>query len=690
MFKRKSVLLAAVILSLLTLAVPAPASARYVSFTYKQDGQLRLTQTAYVPVGVLDGYGMFGPGSAAKEESGDLTVALDQPQDLFIDKRNHIYVADSGNGRVLELDGRGSLIRVIGEGELEEPTGIYVDESGKLYVADYGAEQVAIYDREGNKVASIGKPESLLFGKNNAFKPKKIAVDKRGNLFIVGEGLIQGLVELSPDGSFLGYFGGNRAGFDLERTIQKLFFTKKQLSQLSRKLPPSPTNVAVGDDGLIFTATVGLESGSIKKLNVAGDNLLHSSSFMSPNIADITVDPMGNIYAADSVEGYIAVYNKDGNMLFAFGGMDSGYQSLGYFTSPSGVAVNGDGLLYVLDKDRGNIQIFKPTPFALLVYKAMSLYLDGKYVESLEPWRQVLRLDSMFDLAHLGIGLAYYKQGKFDLAFEELKLAKNAGEYSNTYWELRREWLMKHVSTVILVLAGLFVLWTVLKWLHRKKGFGAPVVEALRRFRRIRLVSELLHVFRMLRHPIDGYEELATGKASVLSATILLIALAVVRLYEVYQTSFIFSGVDPLRVSMVSELLKLFVPLFAWIVCNYMVSIINDGEGKFKDVYKGSIYALSPYLVLGVPLALMSKGLTLMESVVYDYSRMFMILWCIVLFVIMVKEIHGYELKETFKNIAITLSGMAVMALITFIFFGLTSQVWDFVRSIAEEVKYLG
>jgi hypothetical protein len=688
MFKWKTAVWAAAILSLLTVAVPAPASARYYAFTFKQNGQARLTQTAYEPVGVLDGYGMFGSEAAAKEASGNFTASLDQPQDLFIDGRNHIYVADTGNGRVLELSEQGSLVRVYGEGELDQPTGICVDGNGRLYVADYGAEQVIVYDRSGNKLKAIGKPESLLFGKNNAFKPKKIAVDKRGNLYIVGEGLIQGLVELSTEGDFLGYFGGNRVGFSLERAIQKMFFTKKQLSQLAQKLPPSPTNVAVGGDGLIFTATVGLASGSVKKLNVAGDNLLRTSSFMSPNNADIAVDATGNIFAADSVEGYIAVYDKDGSLLFAFGGIDSGYQSLGYFTSPSGIAVNGDGLLYVLDKERGNIQIFKPTPFAMLVYKATSLYLDGKYAESLEPWRQVLRLDSMFDLAHLGLGLAYYKEGKFSQAFDELKLAKNAGEYSNTYWELRREWLMKHVSTVILLLAGLFVAWTALRRLHRKTGFGAPVVKALREFRRIRIVGELLHVFRMLRHPIDGYEELVSGKASVLSATILLVILAVVRLYEVYQTSFIFSGVDPLRVSMTTELLKLFVPLLAWIVCNYMVSIISDGEGKFKDVYKGSIYALSPYIVLGVPLTLLSKGLTLMEAVVYDDSRLIILGWCVILMVIMVKEIHGYELKETFKNVAVTLSGMAVMALIAFIFFGLSSQLWDFVRSIAEEVKY--
>ncbi|MFD2615405.1 YIP1 family protein [Paenibacillus gansuensis] len=688
MKKWNLVLTLGLVFSLLASAMPASAEP-YVSFTINQQGQFRLTQSAYLPVGVIDGHDMFGEeGAKEAERNSDFNISLDQPEDLFVDGRNHLFVADTGNGRVLELDERGNKVRVIGQGELDEPTGVYVDEAGVVYVADHGAGQVVIYDAAGKKIKAVGRPESLLFGKNNEFKPRKIVADKRGNLYIVGEGLIQGLAELSAEGDFLGYFGGNRTGFNLERAVQKLFFTKKQMSQLSQKLPPSPSNLAVDRDGLIYTATTGLDSNSVKKLNVAGDNLLGGRTFMSPSVADIAVDGMGNIFAVDSVNGYVFVYDKDGNMLFTFGSTDTGYQRLGYFKSPSGIAVNNNGILYVLDKERANIQMFKPTQFALLVYKAIGLYLDGKYVQSMEPWREVLRQNSMFDLAHVGIGLAYYKQGEYGKAFEELKFARNVNEYSNTYWELRRAWMMSHMSDILLGIAGAVVLWYIAKRLYRAKGFGAPVVHAVRRFRRIRIVSELLHTFRMLRRPFDGFYELENGRASVLSAVILLVVLAGVRLYEVFGTNFIFSGVDPLKVNVIGEVLKLIVPFFAWVLCNYLVSVINDGEGKFKDVFKGSVYALSPYLIFAVPITVMSKGLTLLESVVYDYSRQFIILWCVFLMIAMVKEIHGYEVKETFKNVAITLSGMVVMALIAFIFFGLSNQVWDFVRSIAEEVKY--
>lgn len=687
MRKIKIGLFVGIVFSLLFASMPVQAQS-YVSFTIDQQGDFRLTQSAYLPVGVIDGHSIFGEEGAKEAADSDFNIVLDQPQDLFIDSHNHLFVADTGNGRILELDERGNKVRVIGQGELDEPTGVYVDEAGVIYAADYGAGQVVVFDPNGKKTKTIGKPESLLFGKNNEFKPRKVLADKRGNIYIVGEGLIQGLTELSSEGDFLGYFGGNRTGFDLERAVQKIFFTKKQMSQLSQKLPPSPSNLAVDGDGLIYTATVGLDDKSIKKLNVAGDNLLRTSTYMSSSVADIAVDGMGNIFAVDSIEGFISVYDKDGSMLFSFGGNDTGYQRLGYFRAPSGIAVNENGILYVLDKERANIQMFKPTPFALLVYKAIGLYLDGKYVQSMEPWREVLRQNSMFDLAHVGIGLAYYKQGDYSKAFEELKFARNVNEYSNTYWELRRAWMMSHMSTIMVAIAGAAALWFILKRLYRAKGIGTPVVQTVRRIRDIKIIRELMHTFRMLRHPFDGYYELENGRASVLSATLLLIFIVAIRIYEVFGTNFIFSGVDPLKVNIIGEALKILIPFFAWVLCNYLVSIINDGEGKFKDIYKGTVYALSPYIIFSLPITIMSKGLTLLESVVYDYSRQFIILWCVFLMFTMVKEIHGYEIKETFKNVAITISSMIIMALIAFIFFGLSNQVWDFVRSIAEEVKY--
>lgn len=683
MIKWTRIILLTTLLFGLTAQASVFADPPYLTFTVDKKGYGILTQSAYIPSGLIDGSEIVEgmPGKDAKY------VPLSNPEDIFIDTSDNIYAADTGNGRIVEFDPAGKYVRTIGKGVLSKPTGVFVTPEGTVFAADYGKDKVFRFAKDGSLEKEYGQPDSPIFGKDQPYKPKKIAVDKRGQLFIVGEGSVQGLIQMSADGEFMGYFGGNTTSFNLKRYLEKLFYTKEQLNKTMSKLPPSATNVAVDEEGLIYTSTSGLETQGIKKLNVAGKNLLEKI-VTDKQIEDITVSRTGNIYSVDAARGRIYEYDSDGNLLFLFGASDEGNQRLGLFKAPSGIAVNSDDTLYVADKQRNLIQVLKPTEFAGLVHQATALYLDGKYAQSEQPWQQVLRLNSMFDLAHTGIGMVAFKAGNYKEAEEEFQLSYNKEQFSNAYWEIRRNWLMDNASKYMIGLIALFAAAAVAKRAYRAYGFGTFAVSGWRGFRRQRFVAQLFHTFRMLRHPIDGYWELeAEGKASVWSATVLLGWLFFVRIFELYQTNFLFAGADPSQINLFTEAFKTFIPFFGWIISNYLVSAINDGEGKFRDIYKGTIYALSPYLIFGIPLTVLSRGLTEMEKVIYDFSMGGIILWCGFLLFIMVKEIHGYELVETVKNILLTLFGMLMMAVIAFILFGLSSQVTDFIYSIYQEVK---
>ncbi|GGF98065.1 YIP1 family protein [Paenibacillus abyssi] len=684
MVKFKSILFIVLIMLLLQPSA-AFANAPYITFTVNHEGEPILTQSAYLPTGVVDGFDIIEKDAGTGEES---SVPLSRPEDLFIDSQDHVYVADTGNGRIVVFDAWGNYLRSIGQEVLSKPTGVFVDEEGTVYAADYGNETVYMFNKDGSLLREFGKPDSHLFGENNPFKPTKVIADKRKNLFIVGEGTIHGLIQISQEGEFLGYFGGNKTGFSLKRLLQRTFYTQTQLDQLMKQLPPSATNVAIDSEGLVYTSTIGTRNDSIKKLNVAGKNLL-PGLWSYPDIADVTVDAMGNIYVVDSFRGRIIEYDRDGNMLFVFGGTDEGSQRLGLFKSPSGIAVSSDGRLFVVDKQRNNIQILKPTEFTTIVHEAIFHYMDGKYAQSEGPWIDVLRLNSMFDLAHTGLGMAAMKLGNYELALEEFSVAGNKEEYSNAYWEIRRVWLMENASSFMIGIILLLAVITAMRKLYRKYGFARQAVDGWKWFRQRTLVAQLLHPFRLMRHPVDGYYELeAEGKSSVLSATILLLLLFVVRVFEIYQTNFLFADWDVKKINLFTEFLKVYIPFFAWVISNYLVSTINDGEGKFKDIYKGSVYALSPYIIFAGPVAVMSQGLTQLEVVVYDFASAAIIIYSVFLFFMMVKEIHGYEIGQTVKNIFLTIMGMLIMALLAFILFGLSNQVTDFIYSIFQEVKY--
>jgi len=74
--------------------------------------------------------------------------------------REVIYIADSGNHRVLAFDFQGKFQKIIGSkgqgpSEFSRPTGLHIFKDGGLAVADVGNRRIQIFDRHGEFVKSI-------------------------------------------------------------------------------------------------------------------------------------------------------------------------------------------------------------------------------------------------------------------------------------------------------------------------------------------------------------------------------------------------------------------------------------------------------------------------------------------------------------------------------------------------------
>ena len=82
------------------------------------------------------------------EEAGG--VPFSTPQGVAVDSAHNLYVADSGNNRIVKLDASGDLLASWGEwGEGDEqfagPCGVAVDASGRVFVADTYNYRVVAY-----------------------------------------------------------------------------------------------------------------------------------------------------------------------------------------------------------------------------------------------------------------------------------------------------------------------------------------------------------------------------------------------------------------------------------------------------------------------------------------------------------------------------------------------------------------
>ncbi|MCM1305517.1 MAG: YIP1 family protein [Butyrivibrio sp.] len=652
----------------LLTGIRVKAQTPYYTWTQGPNGYMVHTQDAYEPDTLLN------PG-------------LKSPEDLFC-YQGRLYVADTGNARVVVIE-NGEIAREITSEYFSAPSGLAVTDD-YLYVADRGAKEILVFDHQGNLFTRIGKPREKIFGENTAFSPTKISVDKRGNLYVISEGSTSGVMQLSIEGSFLGYFGANRTNTSLMMILQRTFFTQEQLDKLFKNVPSSVTNIAVDDLGLMYTVTQGqnaAEQGqSIRKLSIAGADLI-SPDVYSSTFADVAVDGNLNIYAIDSY-GTIYEYDSYGNPIFAFGYIDSEMQRIGLVSSAAAIDVSEDGKLYVLDQGKGIIQEYRPTDFAVRVHQGLSDYMNGKYAEAEENWRSINQVNTAFLFSYEALAKASFKRQDYGEAMDYYKIAGNVSGYSQSYWYARNEWIEDNLGKAILVLIGVWILIRLVRRLNARKHFLDPVQNAMRRVGEIPFVRQVKLTKMMLKNPFDGYYFIHhEERVGMLTATALYVWLVILQITDLYFTSYMFNQTDPAYVNLASLAGRIILPLLLFVVCNFLVSTISGGEGKFKHVYCGTIYALSPYLLFMLPLQVISNVLTENESFFYQFGYMVILGWCVILLYLMVQEVHVYSVSESVKNICVTVITMLLFLLAGFTLYLLGQQLWQFLVSIGREVS---
>ena len=154
------------------------------TYTISTDDKWIQTQDAYLP------------GNIYMRDMG-----LSAPEDIFINN-GAIYVADTGNSRVLIYDLEKGTHRELGKEILNSPSGIFVTEDLSVYVADKGAKAVYIFGADGKLKKTIGRPDNYLFSDLSEYTPKNVIVTKEGNIYVCGESAYEGLMQFSPEGEF--------------------------------------------------------------------------------------------------------------------------------------------------------------------------------------------------------------------------------------------------------------------------------------------------------------------------------------------------------------------------------------------------------------------------------------------------------------------------------------------------------
>ena len=734
------------------MILPAAATNTYDTYTYDYSGSPRKTPDAYMPRDL--------------EQAHELdALNMKDPSDLFVDAEENVYIADTGNNRIIILDAEYNVKQIITEFATDDPalqntktfsspSGLFVDTNGDIYIADTGNGRLVVLDKEYTFLRVIGTPDVDFFvsGATNSggsttpdastdagidatdtetessssgsssgssssttvsYKPVAVSVDSSGRIYVISQGCNQGVIALTSSGQFESFLGAQKVKISVFDAFWRLFMTDEQKARSVKFVPTEYNNIAIDKDGFLYittnsidifdqiTATLARDRSSnyapIKRLSADGTDVLKRNGFFPPSgdveithpgtteynpssIIDVAVTKNGQYSLLDGRRNKIFTYDEEGTLLYAFG--KSGSQK-GTFTGVSALDYKGTDIL-VLDKLGGSLTVFYRTEYGDTLALAQQLQAERKYTEAEKLWQEILNQNINVDIAHQGIGKALYRQERYEEAAQYFKNAKNLDQYSLAYAEYRKQVIRDNFWIIALVVAAVVAVLVVFFKLVKKVNRRGPKTPG-----KTTLVEELCYGFQFIFRPFRGSWELIREKRGSLRGAMVILALTVFTfIFKANVTGYIFGGFSDSNTNVIMEALTVLLPFLLWCVANWSLTTLADGEGSFKSIVITTAYSLLPLSLINIPLAIISNFMVQTEAQFYSFFVGLAMVWMVLLLFVGMMTIHDYELG---KNVIISICTIIAMLFIAFLgmlFVNLVQRMISFVISLYQELAF--
>ena len=467
-------------------AIPQEAQASslpYQPYNYNYWEDIVFTPAAYEPRKIVSGLDFTFEG----EPIG----AFVTPQDLCKSPTGDVYIADTGNNRIVVVDSTMTEVRRIittfdnngAEDGFKQPTGVAVSQSNQLYVADSQNRRVVVLNEDGTLARFVENPQSEVLEDGYQFVPLKVSVDYADRVYCIAQNMFEGIMVFETNGEFTGFFGTINVEISLWEKFWRKLATKEERAKSQLFIPTEFTGIDIDPDGFVYASNIDPngEQG-VRRLNPKGQDVIKkgvnknvggdlwidgNTDYSGPSqFTDVVYRDSGIYSCLDKKRGRVFTYDHEGNLLYIFGGLGT---QTGTFRLPVAIE-NIDSDLIVLDATSGNVTFFNETEYGRLINRAVALRYDGDEAQAVELWERVLDLDENNELANTGIGKAYLTAGDYEKAMYYLELGMARDYYSVAYRRYRNNFLTANANVLLSILFVIIIAWVVWRRIKKKKG----------------------------------------------------------------------------------------------------------------------------------------------------------------------------------------------------------------------------
>ncbi|MBQ9151574.1 MAG: YIP1 family protein, partial [Clostridia bacterium] len=137
-----------------------------------------------------------------------------------------------------------------------------------------------------------------------------------------------------------------------------------------------------------------------------------------------------------------------------------------------------------------------------------------------------------------------------------------------------------------------------------------------------------------------------------------------------------------------AQILGVLVPLFLFVLANWCLTTLFEGEGSFKDIFIACSYSLLPIPLLVIPTTIYSNFCITTETDIIGFISSFAFIWLGLLIFFGTMVTHDYSMGKNVITVLGTIVGMVFIMFLAVLFTTLVGKIVSLVTNIVTEIQY--